>query len=215
MLKEKRELTLKKLEEMKRICEFVKIALGILFCLYIIYYILMAIKIPFTNITNIQIIISTLLFIFIMISYKVSQKIEKCIEIKRKQIQVLVIKELAKAGELKGAVSIIDKQIITDILSRNIESIVIDSIENENFVTTIELKNAKCQQKVYISTKSLISILDENSKKEMLENIINNIKIKNLEKETTRVEISSEDFLYINLKTTDEKLLEIFELKEE
>ena len=130
-------------------------------------------------------------------------------------MKIKVLKELAKECDLKKSVTVIDKEIITDILSRSIDKIVIDNIEGPNFVTSILLADNTWQSQVYIPAEKLISILDENSKKEMLDYLIKDIKMGNPEGKTTEVTISSSCFLYTNPQATDEELLGIFELKEE
>lgn len=208
MLKKKRELTLKQLEERLKICDFIGNVLMIICPLYGLFLVIIS------TIKDLYIIIFAVLFIAMMLSFKISDKIIVCIAKKKKQIRISTIKELAKDGELKESVSIIDKEIILNILSKNIKKITIDDNGGSNFVTSIQLGNAKIQSKVYIPAEKLISILDENSKKEMLEHLVENIKIGNLEG-TTEVEIVAANFLYTNLQTTDAELLQIFDLKEE
>jgi len=150
-----------------------------------------------------------------VVARKISSIYKKKIQIKSEAIKIAAIKEKSKEGSLKESVIIRDKKVVEDILSRSINKIVIDNIEGPNFVTSVQLEDTTWQSQVYIPANKLISILDEKSKKEMLDYLIKDIKIGNIAGETTEVTINSSCFLYTNPQTTDEELIEMFELKEE
>lgn len=211
MKKEKREFTLKQLEGKKKQCRYV-IRLCIVLCVILLLLIAPLIK---NNKQDIALCLVCFLGAIGMSADKKLTKLYDRIEKKKKQIRISTIKELAKEGELKKSVKIINKQIIAEILSKNIKKITIDDIEGSNCVTSIQFEDKTCQSKVYISAEKLISILDEKSKREMLQNLINYIGIGNLEETTKEVQIIGKNFLYTNSNMTDEELLKLFDLKEE
>lgn len=163
----------------------------------------------------IALIHSTLWFGVNLISMKLAEKYKYKISIKEKAIRVNVIKKVAKDDNIEEFVTLKDKKIITDILSKNITKIVIDNIDESNFVTSIQLSDTTWQQNIYISIEKLISVLDENSKKEMLNHLIKDIRIGNLKEKTVEVTINGQGFCYTNTQATDDELFEMFELKED
>lgn len=212
MKKKQQEITLKQLEERQKAFQTVGKLLIILCIVYGIFTMIRIVINNGKNISYLPIIILIVLYVAILVSYKISIKLIVRIEKKKEEIRISTIKELAKGGELKEFVKIKDKQIIRNILAKNIKKITIEDIEKSNFTTSIQLGDATFQSNIPI--EKLISLLDENSKEQMLGHLINNIKIENIQG-TTVLEIDAQNFLCTNSKTTEKELLQIFDLKEE
>lgn len=227
MKKEKRELTLEQLNKRKKIFNSISMKslfIALIGCIIIGIIICCFKELKEETVIQLQtvyLIYAIFWIVMAVVTNKISSIYKKKIQTSIKTMKVTAIKEKSKECDLKKSVTLKDEKIITDILSKNIVKIIADNIEGPNLVTSIQLADTTWQCQVYIPAEKLISILDENTKKEMLEYLIKDIKIRNPEGETTEVTIlgyycGNPDFCYyINQKTTDEELLEMFELKEE
>ena len=129
-----------------------------------------------------------------------------------KRIESERIVEKSKKVNLKNYVELVEECLITYILSRNIVNVSIDKIEDKYFETTIHLIDNTSQSEVYIPISELISILDEKSKKEILQKTIREIKV---EKNMNNLELSIDtQGVKISESLSSSSLLEILKLKE-
>lgn len=223
MKKEKRELTLKQLEEKERIeskTPLILLILGagvffILMMITIIASIFLKNNVNIIKIYLIGIYIELFLIVLLVINYWVSEKTSNQIILKQKQMNVMVLKQLAKEHEdcIKNFVSLKDEKAITDILSNNIARITIEFIQDKNFVTTIQYADGTSMSGIHIPTKEFVAILDEDSKKIMLNKSIKNIILENSAGDTKKIIIESFGYDYEKY-VSDDELLEMFELKE-
>lgn len=221
MKKEKRKLTLEQLERKEKFEKKLPIIILILnFCVFFAGIITIAVT-YFKNDTNIYkicsiyICIELFLMVLLVINYMVSKKTSNQIILKEKQMKLKVLKQLAKEHEgcIKDFVSLKDKNVITDILSNNIVRITIDFIQDKNFVTTIQYADDTFRSGIRIPAKEFVSILDENSKKEMVDDCIKNIRLKNSDEDVQKIIIRSRCYYY-DEDVSDDELMEMFELKE-
>lgn len=223
MKKQKRELTLVQLEEKERIES--KIPLILLILSVGVFFILITLTIIasifFKNNVNIikiyliGIYIELFLAVLLVINYLVSKKTSNQIILKEKQMNVKVLKHLAKEheGHIKAFVSLKDEKVITDILSNSIVRITIDFIQDKNFVTTIQYADGTSMSGIHIPTKEFVAILNEDSKEIMLSNSIKNIRLENSAGGAKKIIIESLCYDYEKY-VSDDELLEMFELKE-
>ena len=183
MKKEKRELTLEQLEKEQRVLKKLNNVLVLLFCNVILIIFLKS-----KENENIGIVLSIsgviILAVMIYTNLNFIEKIKNQIILKQKQKKLKVLKQLAKEHEgcIKDFVSLKDKNVITDVLSNNIVRITIDFIQDNNFVTTIQYADDTFRSGIRIPAKEFVSILDENSKKEIVDDCIKNIRLKILMK---------------------------------
>lgn len=215
MKKEKRELTLEQLEKEQRVLKKLNNVLVLLFCIYVILIIFLKSK----ENENIGIVLSIsgviILAVMIYTNLNFIEKIKNQIILKQKQKKLKVLKQLAKEHEgcIKDFVSLKDKNVITDVLSNNIVRITIDFIQDNNFVTTIQYADDTFKSGIRIPAKEFVSILDENSKKEIVDDCIKNIRLKNSDEDVQKIIIRSRCYYY-DEDITDDELMEMFELKE-
>lgn len=215
MKKEKRELTLEQLEKEQRVLKKLNNVLVLLFCIYVILIIFLKSK----ENENIGIVLSIsgviILAVMIYTNLNFIEKIKNQIILKQKQMKLKVLKQLAKehGGHIKAFVSLKDKNVITDILSNNIVRITIDFIQDNNFVTTIQYADDTFRSGIRIPAKEFVSILDENSKKIMLNDSIKNIILGDSVGDIKEIVITGTTYIYKE-DISDDELLEMFELKE-
>ena len=214
MKKEKRELTLEQLEKEQRVLKKLNNVLVLLFCNVILIIFLKS-----KENENIGIVLSIsgviILAVMIYTNLNFIEKIKNQIILKQKQKKLKVLKQLAKEHEgcIKDFVSLKDKNVITDVLSNNIVRITIDFIQDNNFVTTIQYADDTFRSGIRIPAKEFVSILDENSKKEIVDDCIKNIRLKNSDEDVQKIIIRSRCYYY-DEDITDDELMEMFELKE-
>ena len=220
MKKEKRELTIEQLEKKAKVtAKIVSVAvITYLFSIILIMVLFFAFLVLGNTKATIYIIFGNhVIFIFVFLLIIVARKIETiCSEeicSKQRQIEIEKMKIEAKKGNLQNFVDLVDEDIIEYILSRSIEKVEIDMIDGLYFLTTIQLDDNKQQDRVYIPIKEFISIIDENSKKKILESIIQKIELKNSRGKKEFV-IRSSDVVYVEGLEDEDELLEIFKLKE-
>ena len=215
MKKEKRELTLEQLEKEQRVLKKLNNVLVLLFCIYVILIIFLKLK----ENKNIGIVLSIsgviILDVMIYTNLNFIEKIKNQIILKQNQMKLKVLKQLAKEHEgcIKDFVSLKDKNVITDVLSNNIVRITIDFIQDNNFVTTIQYADDTFRSGIRIPAKEFVSILDENSKKEIVDDCIKNIRLKNSAEDVQKIIIRSRCYYY-DEDISDDELMEMFELKE-
>ena len=215
MKKEKRELTLEQLEKEQRVLKKLNNVLVLLFCIYVILIIFLKSK----ENENIGIVLSIsgviILAVMIYTNLNFIEKIKNQIILKQKQMKLKVLKQLAKehGGHIKAFVSLKDEKVITDILSNNIVRITIDFIQDNNFVTTIQYADDTFRSGIRIPAKEFVSILDENSKKIMLNDSIKNIILGDSVGDIKEIVITGTTYIYKE-DISDDELLEMFELKE-
>ena len=218
MKKEKRELTLKQLERKEKFFAYIlpRILIILLFLICAFFAIISAKKwISAEKTISIYTIIALFWFVIVLLSYKVSDKIKKTIMLKEKQMKLKVLKQLAKehGGHIKAFVSLKDEEVITDILSKSIEKVVIDFTQDKNFVTTIQYADDTARSGICIPAKEFMSILDENIKKIMLNDSIKNIILGDSVGDIKEIIITGKTYIYKE-DISDDELLEMFELKE-
>lgn len=220
MKKEKRELTIEQLEKKAKVAaKIVSVAvITYLFSLILIMVLFFAFLVLGNTKATIYIIFGNCaIFIFVFLLIIVVREIETIyseeICSKQRQIEIEKMKIAAKKGNLQNFVDLVDEDIIEYILSRSVEKVEIDMIDGLYFLTTIQLDDNKQQDRVYIPIKEFISIIDENSKKKMLESIIQKIELKNFRGKKEFV-IRSPEVVYVEGLEDEDELLEIFKLKE-
>ena len=220
MKKEKRELTIEQLEKKAKVAaKIVSVAvITYLFSLILIMVLFFAFLVLGNTKATIYIIFGNCaIFIFVFLLIIVAREIETIyseeICSKQRQIEIEKMKIAAKKGNLQNFVDLVDEDIIEYILSRSIEKVEIDMIDGLYFLTTIQLDDNKQQDRVYIPIKEFISIIDENSKKKILESIIQKIELKNSRGKKEFV-IRSSEVVYVEGLEDEDELLEIFKLKE-
>ena len=220
MKKEKRELTIEQLEKKAKVAaKIVSVAvITYLFSLILIMVLFFAFLVLGNTKATIYIIFGNhVIFLFVFLLIIVAREIETiCSEeicSKQRQIEIEKMKIEAKKGNLQNFVDLVDEDIIEYILSRSIEKVEIDMIDGLYFLTTIQLDDNKQQDRVYIPIKEFISIIDENSKKKILESIIQKIELKNSRGKKEFV-IRSSEVVYVEGLEDEDELLEIFKLKE-
>lgn len=205
----KRELTLEQIKKRRKayisgmkICEIIVLVWFILLISVeqaIVFFVLSALFI----------------LLIVLVLCRLDERLEEQANLKMKQMRINLIKKLAKEeGNLKDFVSIKDEDFITNILSKNIEKIVKDKVYGaDDLIVRIQLDDNTWISSVHISKKDLLSILDENTKKEILDYSVTNIEIQNLEKEK-KIIISGPGYVWSKEQATDDDLLSMFELKE-
>ena len=207
MNKEKREIALEKLEKenkfFKKLTEVIALMMffGVFFMIFLK-------KIIGHEKTILVFAIYMLLLILIMwISIKKEEKTSYMIK------EMIAYKKM-KDKELKKVIKIKDKNIIESILSKNILKIVIDNVDESNYLINIQFCDYTWASSTEISPKDLIFLLDENSISEMLDHLIKNIEIKNVEEEKVELKIKTQNFSYLNNELTVKNLFDTIEIKE-
>ncbi len=223
MKKEKRKFTLEQLERKERLEKKIPIIILVLSFITFIIGIIMAIIVKkfFENDVNINVILSIYIYIelflcvLLIINYKISENTKNQIILVKESVKVKALKKLAEehSGHIKSFVSLKDEKVITDILSNNIVRITIDFIQDKNFVTTIQYADDTHRSGIRIPAKEFVSILDENSKKIMLNDSIKNIILGDSVGEIKEIVITGTTYIYKE-DISDDELLEMFGLKE-
>ena len=222
MKKEKRELTLGQLETKEKIAKKVVKILVIVFEIFAVVYLVTGVICVIERFHSKTILLSgipVLLFLLIVVSItcKVLEKIRNQITLKKDRMKLKVLKQLAKenGGNIKAFVSLKDEKAITDILSKGIEKVVIDFTQDLKVgITTIYFSNDGFQSDVITSKESLISSLDEECKKKILNNCVESIELTEFGGNKKQIVISGPGFCYVDEKKSEDEMLEMFELKE-
>ena len=222
MKKEKRELTLGQLETKEKIAKKVVKILVIVFEIFAVVYLVTGVICVIERFHSKTILLSgipVLLFLLIVVSItcKVLEKIRNQITLKKDRMKLKVLKQLAKehGGHIKAFVSLKDEKAITDILSKGIEKVVIDFTQDLKVgITTIYFSNDGFQSDVITSKESLISSLNEECKKKILNNCVESIELTEFGGNKKQIVISGPGFCYVDEKESDDELMEMFELKE-
>ena len=222
MKKEKRELTLGQLETKEKIAKKVVKILVIVFEIFAVVYLVTGVICVIERFHSKTILLSgipVLLFLLIVVSItcKVLEKIRNQITLKKDRMKLKVLKQLAKenGGNIKAFVSLKDEKAITDILSKSIEKVVIDFTQDLKVgITTIYFSNDGFQSDVITSKESLISSLDEECKKKILNNCVESIELTEFGGNKKQIVISGPGFCYVDEKKSEDEMLEMFELKE-
>lgn len=222
MKKEKRELTLWQLETKEKIAKKVVKILVIVFEIFTVVYLVTGVICVIERFHSKTILLSgipVLLFLLIVVSItcKVLEKIRNQITLKKDRMKLKVLKQLAKenGGNIKAFVSLKDEKAITDILSKGIEKVVIDFTQYLKVgITTIYFSNDGFQSDVITSKESLISSLDEECKKKILNNCVESIELTEFGGNKKQIVISGPGFCYVDEKKSEDEMLEMFELKE-
>lgn len=221
MKKEKRELTLEQLETKEKIAKKVVKILVIVFEIFTVVYlvtgVICVIEQFHSKIILIGILVLLFLVIVVSINCRVLEKIRNQITLKKDRMKLKVLKQLAKenGGNIKAFVSLKDEKAITDILSKGIEKVVIDFTQDLKVgITTIYFSNDGFQSDVITSKESLISSLDEECKKKILNNCVESIELTEFGGNKKQIVISGPGFCYVDEKESEDELLEMFELKE-
>lgn len=110
-------------------------------------------------------------------------------------------------------VTIKDEEFVRDTLLKSIVKIEIDKIEDANIVIRIRLDDSTVTSPITIKKINLVSILNAEIKKEILEYAITNIKLSNLEQDEKTIEISGPGYVWLNHTATDDDIFEMFEVK--
>lgn len=210
MKKEKREYTIEQLKEMEK--KTIEVSRNTIIFLFIVSIL------SITLIEKIDWIIPVYFFfmvvnLFILILVReIGETLQEKILSEEKRMESERIVEKSKKVNLKNYVELVEECLITYILSRNIVNVSIDKIEDKYFETTIHLIDSTSQSEVYIPISKLISILDEKSKKEILQKAIREIKV---EKNMNNLELSIDtQGVKISESLSSSSLLEILKLKE-
>lgn len=222
MKKEKRELTLWQLETKEKIAKKVVKILVIVFEIFTVVYLVTGVICVIERFHSKTILLSgipVLLFLLIVVSItcKVLEKIRNQITLKKDRMKLKVLKQLAKenGGNIKAFVSLKDEKAITDILSKGIEKVVIDFTQDLKVgITTIYFSNDGFQSDVITSKESLISSLNEECKKKILNNCVESIELTEFGGNKKQIVISGPGFCYVDEKESEDELLEMVELKE-
>lgn len=148
------------------------------------------------------------------ISNILSIKYENKIRDITKVDKVNIVKQMAEQGNIKEKVILKNEMLQNAILSNNIDKVVFKEIKCETVIPkdtdcTIELylKDGTSLQTVF-SMEDFLKLINRASKDGMLNHLIKSIQIENSE-----VAINAENFSYKG-KVTDDKLGEMFEVKE-
>lgn len=220
MKREKRELTLGQLETKEKIAKKIVKILVIVFEIFTVVYLVTACICVIERFHSKTILLGgilVLLFLVIVVSItcKVLEKIKNQITLKKDRMKVKVLKKLAEecGGNIKAFVSLKNEKVIADILSNNIVRITIDFIQDKNFVTTIQCADDTFRSGIRIPIEEFMSMLDEDSKKIMLNDSIKNIRLENSVGDTKEIVITGKTYVYKE-DVSDDELLEMFELKE-
>ena len=222
MKKEKRELTLGQLETKEKIAKKVVKILVIVFEIFAVVYLVTGVICVIERFHSKTILLNgipVLLFLLIVVSItcKVLEKIRNQITLKKDRMKLKVLKQLAKenGGNIKAFVSLKDEKAITDILSKGIEKVVIDfTLDLKVGITTIYFSNDGFQSDVITSKESLISSLNEECKKKILNNCVESIELTEFGGNKKQIVISGPGFCYVDEKESEDELMEMFELKE-
>ena len=219
MKKEKRELTLEQLVRKHRNLRKISNILAFMFCIY-------GILVMFLNLNSdgnenkgivilVQISVVIILTAMLFINLNSSDRIKNQIILKEKQMNLKVLKQIAEkfGWDIKPFVSLKNEKVIADILSNNIVGITIDCIQDKNFVVTIQYADDTFRTGICIPIKRFISILDETSKKIILNDLVKDIKLENSVGDIKKIVITSKAYVY-NEDMSEDELFEMFELKE-
>lgn len=205
----KRELTIEQLRKKNKIANSIwEISL-----ITIILTIVVSIIVAHYTSVNSYICAMFMLFYFVVFFIAAISADETQVKIIKKvrERKVARIKEDAKEGNLKGTIRIKDKDIMMSILANNIKTIEVKSLEEKNLVVDIYFSDNLCIQDVRISMEHLLERMNEDERESVLYELIDNIKIENLEERNKKVIIDGVGFCHEYAQITDENLLELFE----
>lgn len=210
MKKEKREYTIEQLKEMEK--KTIEVSRNTMIFLFIVSILAITLIKKIDWIIPVYCFFLLVSFIVLILGREIGETLQEKILSEEKRIESERIVEKSKKVNLKNYVELVEECLITYILSRNIVNVSIDKIEDKYFETTIHLIDNTSQSEVYIPISELISILDEKSKKEILQKTIREIKV---EKNMNNLELSIDtQGVKISESLSSSSLLEILKLKE-
>lgn len=209
MKKEKREYTIEQLKEMEK--KIIEVSRNTMIFLFIVSILAITLIKKIDWIIPVYCFFLLASFIVLILVREIGETLQEKILSEEKRIESERIVEKSQKVNLKNYVELDEECLINYILSRNIVNISIDKIEDEYFETTIHLIDSTSQSEVYIPISKLISILDEKSKKEILQKAIREIKV---EKNMNNLELSIDtQGVKISESLSSSSLLEMLKLK--
>ena len=210
MKKEKREYTIEQLKEMEK--KIIEVSRNTIIFLFIVSILAITLIKKIDWIIPVYCFFLLASFIVLILVREIGETLQEKILSEEKRIESERIVEKSKKVNLKNYVELDEECLINYILSRNIVNISIDKIEDKYLETTIHLIDNTSQSEVYIPISELISILDENSKNEILQKAIREIKV---EKNMNSLELSIDtQGVKISESLSSSSLLEMLKLKE-
>lgn len=148
--------------------------------------------------------------LILIVSKKVSELLEIQIQLKKQEIEIVNIKEKAKEGDLKKILYIKETAFSNAILCKNISKIEIKHVENTSLIVDIYFDEELCIKGVKISIDALLKEVNNQTKKSVATELIDSIKLGNLEDENMKLTINAGKLKYENSEVTDKNLSEWF-----
>lgn len=219
----KREVTLEELQRRERIANRIQIKLLKLTIVIeigmILIGIILALIIKDSKIVENTVVMKlflSIVFSMILIAIiieNIEKHLQYQIEEKLEQEKISKIKEMAKKGDLKGALIpiVTDRKAVATMLVKNIES-VICNLEGTSLMLGF---NPKKDFTIFTFELPIEEWLKEETIELILDHYVDTIKIEDLQEGKMKVSILGEGFCYENEKVTDDDLLEMFKLKED
>lgn len=213
----KRSVTIEKLNERIRVSKLIAMICAFLILLGVVFVIVisMTMKLNYNQKVEISLVYWAILLVVFAICSRVCEFCQMQISLKEEDFKIDKMKHIQKGkGNLKENLIIKDEKIILDILGKNIAKLVVDEANEDGLVTSIMLKNDTLISPVLISQEKLISILDEDTKRKMVDETLTSISLENPKEDVMKITIKGNNYNYENMKITKQSLLEMFELKE-
>lgn len=219
----KREVTLEELQRRERIANRIQIKLLKLTIVIeigmILIGIVLALIIKDSKIVENTVVMKlflSIVFSMILIAIiieNIEKHLQYQIEEKLDQEKISKIKEMAKKGDLKGALIpiVTDRKAVATMLVKNIKS-VICNLEGTSLMLSF---NPKKDFTIFTFELPIEEWLKEETIELILDHYVDTIKIEDLQEGKMKVSILGEGFCYENEKVTDEDLLTMFKLKED
>ena len=189
----------------------VLILLGVVFVIVIS----MTMKLNYNQKVEISLVYWAILLVVFAICSRVCEFCQMQISLKEEDLKIDKMKHIQEEkGNLKENLIIKDEKVILDILGKNIAKLIVDEANEEGLLTSIMLENNAWICQVPISQEKLISILDEDTKRKMVDEILTSISLESPKEDVMKVTIKGNNYCYENTKITKQSLFEMFELKE-
>jgi len=161
---------------------------------------------------TILILAFVLILIIVIIVAILTHRLGKKYSIEEKKSRLEVIRDCAKWGMLKESVYIKSGNIMNELLLCNIQRISVDKKDDNNMrIVAIKFSGEPKMILTTLSADKLLSMIDDDTKKKLLENLVENIELDNVTNMLTVGDVHGNSY---ERTVSDEELLEIFEYKE-
>lgn len=202
----KRDFTVKQMEKRLKVVSTIGI-ISLILVLPMIFTFISSSSSPkeiLEMLTDWKFIVSLFLVVIIIIAAKITDKLNTMIKIR-------VIKDCAEYGMLKESASIKSQDMIEKLLVRSIEGLSMYKEDDNTLMAIMEFNDDIENYQLSLPVKEFLSIIDEKTKKQLLEKLVKDIQF---DTETNELMIRSANKKLYEKVISDNDLIEFFEYRD-